>query len=500
MGGLRFAFDTIAEAGRRVQLVVLLNNDGTDQDTLVADGELVGEAERMIRTVTLNFLADGGDNYPFPALSDERVDLAGEDLSQGEATFAPFGTEQDALAEYLAANFSEEPFTMAETPPAEDRRIIYPSTLRPPEPDFGITQFIIVDAATDLDIGPLAEGDTINLATLPEGFDGRALTRGRLESVRFSLNDTLVRIENYRPYTLFVQRGTDYGGQRPTPGPYRLIITPFAQDKALGEQGVPLVINFVVIDQPIRDERTIVEIARETENLSVLVQALQRAKLVETLEGKGPFTVFAPTNDAFNQLLGLFGLYSVERLPPFILRQLLLLHVSKGELTSDELAQQSRVNTLVGLPLFVRSDGPRLQVNNAEVIAADILAANGVVHVVDEVILPDLRALLLAPNERRMTTLYKSLLPTDEPLVPALTLTAYPNPEVNEIAIEAQGLAGETLSVAIIDPQGRYVARQELVIAGPQDELRLDMSSYAPGTYIVNAQGGGVYNYVRVIR
>ena len=309
-----------------------------------------------------------------------------------------------------------------------------------------------------------------------------------------------MRIENYRPYTLFVQRGTDYGGQRPTPGPYRLIITPFAQDKALGEQGVPLVINFVVIDQPIRDERTIVEIARETENLSVLVQALQRAKLVETLEGKGPFTVFAPTNDAFNQLLGLFGLYSVERLPPFILRQLLLLHVSKGELTSDELAQQSRVNTLVGLPLFVRSDGPRLQVNNAEVIAADILAANGVVHVVDEVILPDLRALLLAPNERRMTTLYKSLLPTDEPLVPALTLTAYPNPEVNEIAIEAQGLAGETLSVAIIDPQGRYVARQELVIAGPQDELRLDMSSYAPGTYIVNAQGGGVYNDVRVIR
>ena len=159
VGGLRFAFDTIAEAGRRVQLVVLLNNDGTDQDTLVADGEVVGEAERMIRTVTLNFLADGGDNYPFPALSDERVDLAGEDLSQGEATFAPFGTEQDALAEYLAANFSEEPFTMAETPPAEDRRIIYPSTLLPPEPDFGITQFIIVDAATDLDIGPVAEGD-----------------------------------------------------------------------------------------------------------------------------------------------------------------------------------------------------------------------------------------------------------------------------------------------------------------------------------------------------
>ena len=500
VGGLRFAFDTTAAAGSRVQFVTLINEDGSDQDTLVVDGEIVGDADRMIRTVTLNFLADGGDNYPFPELADERVDLAGEDLSQGEATFAPFGTEQDALAEYLAANFSDEPFAMAETPPSEDMRIVYQSVVRPPEPDFGITQFILVNAATDLDIGPLAEGDTVNLATLPEGFDGRALTRGRVESVRFSLNDTLVRVENYRPYTLFVQRGTDYGGQRPAPGSYQLTITPFAQDKAMGEQGTPLVINFVVIYEPVRDARTIVEIAQDTENLSTLVQALQRAKLVETLNGDGPFTVFAPTNEAFDQLLGLVGLRSVDQLPPFILRQLLLLHVSKGELISDELATQSRVNTLVGLPLFVRSDGPRLKVNNADVIATDVLASNGVIHLVDEVILPDLRALLLAPNERRMTTLYKSLLPTDEPLVPALTLTAYPNPQVNEIAIQAQGLAGETLSVAIIDPQGRYVARQELVVSGPQDELRLDMSSYAPGTYIVNAQGGGVYNYVRVIR
>ena len=500
VGGLRFAFDTTAEAGSRVQFIALINDDGTDQDTLVVDGEIVGEADRMIRTVTLNFLADGGDNYPFPDLADERVDLAGEDLSQGEATFAPFGTEQDALAEYLAANFSDDPFAMAETPPAEDMRIMNQSVVGPPAPDFSVAEFVLVDAATDLDIGTLAEGDTINLSTLPEGFDGRALTRGRVESVQFSLNDTLVRVENYRPYTLFVQRGTDYGGQRPTPGPYQLTITPFAQDKAQGEKGTPLVINFVVIDEPVRDERTIVEIAQDTENLSVLVQALQRAKLVETLNGEGPFTVFAPTNEAFDQLLGLFGLRSVDQLPPFILRQLLLLHVAKGERTSDNLATQSRVNTLVGLPLFVRSDGPRLQVNNADVVAADILASNGVVHLVDEVIVPDLRALLLAPNERRMTSLYKSLLPTEEPLVPALTLTAYPNPQVNEIAIQAQGLAGETLSVAIIDPQGRYVARQELVVSGPQDELRLDMSSYAPGTYIVNAQGGGVYNYVRVIR
>ncbi len=122
--GLRFTFDTTAEAGSRVEFVALISVNGTDQDTLVANGEIVGEADRMIRTVTLNFLADGGDNYPFPALADGRVDLAGEDLEQGQATFAPFGTEQDALAEYLAATYQDEPFAQEETSPTEDKRII----------------------------------------------------------------------------------------------------------------------------------------------------------------------------------------------------------------------------------------------------------------------------------------------------------------------------------------------------------------------------------------
>ncbi len=493
VGGLRFAFDTTAAAGSRVQFVALINDDDTDQDTLVADGEIVGDADRMIRTVTLNFLADGGDNYPFPALADERVDLAGEDLSQGEATFAPFGTEQDALAEYLAANFSDEPFAMAETPPAEDTRIVNLRAQTVEPPVNRVVQIILRDRAARRDVGPLTNGDTIDLRQFPRGFTLRAETEGKVQSVQLILNDTLVQTENFPPYTLKLREIIQ-------PGDYEVVATAYTRNRAEGTAGEPLRIAFVVADEPEPPLKAIVETAQETNNLSQLVRALQRAKLVDALNSEGPFTVFAPTDEAFDQLLGLVGLQRVDQLPPFILRQLLLLHVAKGELTSDQLAQQSRVNTLVGLPLFVRSDGPRLKVNNADVIAADVLASNGVIHLVDEVILPDLRALLLAPNERRMTTLYKSLLPTDEPLVPALTLTAYPNPQVNEIAIQAQGMAGETLLVAIIDPQGRYVARQELVVSGPQDELRLDMSSYAPGTYIVNAQGGGVYNYVRVVR
>ncbi len=356
-----------------------------------------------------------------------------------------------------------------------------------------VVKIILRDRDARRDVGVLADGDSIDLRQFPKGFTLRAEVEGKAQSVQLILNDTLVKTENFPPYTLKLRETIQ-------PGNYQVVATAYTRNRAEGTAGTFLTVNFVVADEDPVAPKTIVEIAQDTDDLSVLVRALQRAKLAETLSGEGPFTVFAPTNQAFDQLLGLVGLKSVDQLPRFILRQLLLLHVAKGGLTSDELATQSRVNTLVGLPLFVRSDGPRLKVNNASVTAADIMASDGVVHMVNEVIFPDLRALLLASNERRMTTLYKSLLPTEEPLVPALTLTAYPNPQVNEIAIQAQGLAGETLSVAIIDPLGRYVARQELVVSGPQDELRLDMSSYAPGTYIVNAQSGGVYNYVRVIR
>lgn len=101
--------------------------DGSVIDTVVAGGSLVGDASRSFRMVTLGFLAGGGDGYPFP-LSETAARL---DLTQpataprtGVATFAADGSEQDALAEYLAANFSREnPFGQADTPVAGDTRI-----------------------------------------------------------------------------------------------------------------------------------------------------------------------------------------------------------------------------------------------------------------------------------------------------------------------------------------------------------------------------------------
>ena len=96
-------------------------------DTVAQNGEVVGDPDRTFRIVTLNFLADGGDDYPYPNFAHtNRVELSEvmtEVQSGGQATFASPGTEQDALAEYLAANFSETPFDIADVGPESDKRI-----------------------------------------------------------------------------------------------------------------------------------------------------------------------------------------------------------------------------------------------------------------------------------------------------------------------------------------------------------------------------------------
>ncbi len=128
VAGLEFSFDLTQAAGDRIQSLVVLDEEGNDADVVVQNGELVGDASRTFRTVTLGFLAEGGDGYPFPmGESANLVDLAqAEDAARtGDATFAPDGTEQDALAEYLDDNFAtpETAFSIADTGREDDTRL-----------------------------------------------------------------------------------------------------------------------------------------------------------------------------------------------------------------------------------------------------------------------------------------------------------------------------------------------------------------------------------------
>ncbi|MCB1120480.1 MAG: choice-of-anchor I family protein, partial [Verrucomicrobiae bacterium] len=123
VGGMAVTYDPSAEAGSRVTDLVIKNAHELVTDVVVRDGAVVGDPDREIRVVTLNFLAGGGDGYPFDTLGEDRVDLVGTLTDPGVATFAAPGSEQDAMAEYVAAWFAETPFMKAETAPRFDRRI-----------------------------------------------------------------------------------------------------------------------------------------------------------------------------------------------------------------------------------------------------------------------------------------------------------------------------------------------------------------------------------------
>ncbi|MBV1924759.1 MAG: fasciclin domain-containing protein [Flavobacteriaceae bacterium] len=161
-------------------------------------------------------------------------------------------------------------------------------------------------------------------------------------------------------------------------------------------------------------EQTITEIAIGNESFSTLVAALQIAGLAETLNGEGPFTVFAPTDAAFNAFLTANGFNQLSDVPTDVLTQILLNHVISGELMSGDLST-SYGNTLAttasgeNLSIYINtSNGVRLN-NVSSVSQADINASNGVIHIVDAVIgLPTVVDFALAD-------------PTFETLVAALT-------------------------------------------------------------------------------
>ncbi len=127
VAGLAFSFDISQPVGSRVRSLVLTDGIGDMTDLVAQNGKVVGDADRTFRIVTLDFLADGGDDYPYPNYPNpDRVDLStvmSEEQSGGQAIFTAPGTEQDALAEYLVANFSTTPFAVADVGSEEDERI-----------------------------------------------------------------------------------------------------------------------------------------------------------------------------------------------------------------------------------------------------------------------------------------------------------------------------------------------------------------------------------------
>jgi uncharacterized surface protein with fasciclin (FAS1) repeats len=134
------------------------------------------------------------------------------------------------------------------------------------------------------------------------------------------------------------------------------------------------------------DKKTIVETAVAAGSFNTLVTAVKTAGLVETLSGPGPFTVFAPTDDAFAKL--------PEGTIPALLQNkdkltaILTYHVVSGKVMAADVVKLSSAKTVNGKSLTITVKDGKVMVDNATVIKTDIVCSNGVIHVIDSVVLP----------------------------------------------------------------------------------------------------------------
>ena len=202
VSGIAFSFDDDLPAGDRIQSLAIQDENGDVLDVVVENGNLAGDGERTFRLVTLGFLAGGGDDYPFP--DRDRLDLVIEDEDNptpdtrtGVATFAPDGSEQDALAEYLAANFpTATPFNTEDVSPEFDERIqnldfrqdtILDGVQFPTDGDDDLTGTDAADA-----IEALGGNDTVDGGSGDDTIDGGAgddLLKGRRDNDLISGGD-----------------------------------------------------------------------------------------------------------------------------------------------------------------------------------------------------------------------------------------------------------------------------------------------------------------------
>jgi len=143
-----------------------------------------------------------------------------------------------------------------------------------------------------------------------------------------------------------------------------------------------------------QDEKDIVDVAVDNGSFTTLVAAVQQAELVDALKAEGPYTVFAPTDDAFAALLEETEMSAEDLLAAENLSDILLYHVVEGEFNAEAVielvgeADYVLVDTLASIPVKVSVDMGNVYINDAMVALPDVEASNGVIHVVDSVIMP----------------------------------------------------------------------------------------------------------------
>lgn len=208
-----------------------------------------------------------------------------------------------------------------------------------------------------------------------------------------------------------------------------------------------LALSLAPVQPAFAQEADIVDTAVAAGEFNTLVSAVQLAGLVDALKGEGPFTVFAPTDAAFEKLPAEL-LEAALADPEGLLTQVLLYHVVSGKVMSTDLSDGLEAATLQGESVaFTLGDGVAM-VNDANIVAADVETTNGVIHVIDTVILPPslVAAVAAAAEENAMAEATPA--PTEEPAEEAAAAEATPAP-TEEAVEETAAPAADIVDTAV---------------------------------------------------
>ena len=230
----------------------------------------------------------------------------------------------------------------------------------------------------------------------------------------------------------------------------------------IADNGVVHVIDAVLVPQSNPQPETVVEIIVNSPDHTVLETAVIAAGLADDLSGTGPFTVFAPTDNAFAALpAGVLDALLAD--PTGALAQVLLYHVVAGEALSSSLTNGQTITTLQGQDVTVSITGGNVFINDAQVIMADIMADNGVVHVIDAVLTPETRVSEVNLN----------------------SALVYPNPASEQLTVSVPALLGNA-TYSIYSSTGSLVTTGLFTTA--TTTLNVDMLSQ--GMYQVKINNG----------
>jgi transforming growth factor-beta-induced protein len=150
-------------------------------------------------------------------------------------------------------------------------------------------------------------------------------------------------------------------------------------------------------------DRNIVQTALAAGQFNTLASLLTKAGLVDTLSNDGPFTVFAPTDAAFAKVPK--ATLNALAKKPALLKSVLLYHVVPGSVTAGDVVKLSSAKTLEGSSVLIRADKAGVYVNRAKVTTPDVMASNGIIHVIDKVLLPPKNLVATAKAAGRFSTL-----------------------------------------------------------------------------------------------